>query len=276
MGRVLQKQTPTQVSELLSKRCNKCHDTQYMEIVLIGEKRAVRKMCLCEGEEYEHRKQEEENKEQQYRLNRLRQYSMMDKHFEQCRFENFIVDDHNKRLLQLATSYCERWSEMKKENMGFLLYGPPGTGKTYLAFCIANHLLERLIPVIAISSIGILQRIKQTYNSYGKEAEVEIIQSLKNASLLVLDDLGAENDSPWVIEKLYEIIDSRYRDGKPMICTTNLTREQIRDKMTGKDGVTRTYDRLIEMCYPVEVTGPSRRVQTANRKAEIIKSLLEV
>lgn len=266
--------TNTQTSDLLSMRCEKCGQKKYMELELLGQKRIVRKQCLCEKAEYEKRKKEEENKQRQYRLDRLKQYSMMDAHFNQCRFENFKVDEQNEKLYKMALNYCEQWPEMKKQNMGFLFYGPPGTGKTYLAFCIANRLLEKLVPVIALSSIGLLNRIKQTYNTYGKEAETEILLSLKNASLLIIDDIGAENDTNWAKEKLYEIIDSRYRDGKPMICTTNLTREQLKDKLTGNDGVTRTYDRLIEMCYPIKVDGPSRRAKAAGQKTEIIKNLL--
>jgi DNA replication protein DnaC len=271
----MEKRTSTPALELLSERCEKCGQKKYMEIEIFGQKRIVRKQCKCEQEEYERRRQEDENKQRQYRLDRLKEYSMMDAHFEQCRFENFEIDKHNEKLYKMALNYCERWPEMKEKNLGFLFYGPPGTGKTYIACCIANYLLERLVPVIVISSIGILNRIKQTYNNYGKEGEVEIINSLRNASLLVLDDLGAEDDRGWAREKIYEIIDSRYRDGKPMICTTNLTKEQLRDKLTGEDGVARTYDRLIEMCFPIEVTGPSRRVKTASKKAEIIKDLLK-
>jgi len=77
-----------------------------------------------------------------------------------------------------------------------------------------------------------------------------------------------------VKEKLYEIIDSRYRDGKPMIVTTNLTLEQLKNKLTGEDGVTRTYDRLIEMCYPVLIQGESKRVRKAREKDNIIRDLL--
>lgn len=275
MGGAMEQRTNTQALELLSERCEKCGQKKYMEIEIFGQRRIVRKQCKCEQEEYERRQQEDENKQRQYRLDMLKEYSIMDAHFEQCRFENFEIDKYNEKLYKMALNYCERWPEMKEKNLGFLFYGPPGTGKTYIACCIANYLLERLVPVIVISSIGILNRIKQTYNNYGKEGEVEIINSLRNASLLVLDDLGAEDDRGWAREKIYEIIDNRYRDGKPMICTTNLTKEQLREKLTGEDGVARTYDRLIEMCYPVEVTGPSRRVKTASKKAEIIKDLLK-
>lgn len=274
-GGATEKRIHTQKSEYRSEICPECNENKYMQIQLFGAKRYVRKQCKCEEREYEREQREDENRQRQFRLDRLKKYSMMDSHFEQCRFDNFIVDRHNEKLHRMALNYCERWPEMRKNNVGFMLYGSPGTGKTYLSFCIANRLIEQLVPVIAISSIGVLSRIKQTYSSYGKEAETDIINALKNASLLVLDDIGAENDTPWVKEKLYEIIDSRYRDNKPMICTTNLSRQQLKDKLTGTDGVTRTYDRLIEMCPPIEVTGPSRRIDAASKKMEFIKDLLK-
>ena len=272
---IMDKMTNIQELDSVSEICPKCGTRQVMEVELFGRKRKVPVMCKCKQEEYEKQKEEEEKKQRQLRLEKLRKYSLMDQRFEQCTFENFQIDENNEKLYKLATSYCNKWQEMKKKNVGFLFWGPPGTGKTYLSFCIANRLLENLIPVIAISSIGILNRIKETYNSYGKEGEVEVINSLKNASLLIIDDLGAENGTDWAKEKLYEIIDSRYRDAKPMIVTTNLTKEQLKEKLTTSDGVTRTYDRLIEMCYPIEIKGASRRVKTASDKVEIIKELLK-
>jgi len=97
---------------------------------------------------------------------------------------------------------------------------------------------------------------------------------LKNASLLILDDLGAENSTDWAREKIYEIIDSRYRDKKPIIITTNLKLEQLMEKLAGGDRVYRTYDRIIEMCTPVEVKGKARRIETAKAKQKLLKELL--
>lgn len=246
-----------------------------MEIDFLGQTRIVPVMCTCRQQEYKKRQEEFGVDQKRHRLERLRQYSLMDDHFAECEFKNFEIDDKNKNHYKMAKNYCKRWNEMKAKNMGFMFYGPPGVGKSYLAFCIANELLGQGVPVVVISSIGMLNRIKEIYNSYGKEGEVEVINNLKNASLLVLDDLGAENSTPWAKEKIYEIIDNRYRDGKPMIVTTNLTREQLQNKLTGDDGVNRTYDRLVEMCYPIKITGKSRRAKTAASKTDTIKSLLE-
>jgi DNA replication protein DnaC len=256
--------------------CHKCGTATFTTIELLGRIRRMPVMCKCREEEYKRGKEIEASTERRLKLERLMQYSLMDHKFRECTFENFNIDSQNEKLYKMAVKYCDKWPEMKRQNVGFLFWGAPGNGKSYLSFCIANRLLQNFVPVIAISSIGILNRIKQTYNNHGKEGEVEVINSLKNASLLVLDDLGAENDTDWSKEKLYEIIDSRIRDQKPMIVTTNLTPDQLRKKLTGEDNVARTYDRLVEMCCPIEVKGPSRRVKAAKEKIEVVKELLNL
>ncbi len=231
-------------------------------------------MCDCEEKKYNEMKRQEKINAKIHRLEKLRNHSLMGERFESCTFENFEVDNTNKRFFNIAKRYCDKFDEIKKENIGLLLHGAPGTGKTYLAFCIANNLINKMTPVIAISSIGLLGRIKETYSRYGSEGEVEIINSLKNASLLILDDLGAENNTAWSKEKIYEIIDSRYRDGKPIIITTNLSLEQLKNKMAGEDGIHRTYDRLVEMCTPLEIKGRPRRKEAAKEKGDLLKDLL--
>lgn len=255
--------------------CPICGKPLQAKIEILGMIRVVPVMCECKKKEYEEEEKRREIEQQRLRLERLRSYSLMDEKFRECTFENFVVDEDNEKYYKLALNYCRRWQEMKEKNVGFLLWGAPGTGKTYLAFCIANKLIEQFVPVIAISSISFLNMLKQYYNSYGQESEAEIIAMFRNASLLILDDLGAENETGWAKEKLYELIDFRYRDKKPLIVTTNLTPEQLKQKMTQQDKVPRTYDRLIEMCYPIEIKGKSRRIEKAREKENIIKSLLE-
>lgn len=268
----------TKESESTLATCSKCGGKLKMEIELFGQKMTVPVMCKCRQAEYDRRKEEEEKKERQIQLDKLRNYSLMDKKFENCTFENFRIDEYNANLYKIAKNYCKQWPDMKKEGIGLLLWGPPGTGKTYTSFCIANKLMENLTPVIAISSIALISKIYESYRRWGNEGEVEIINSLNNADLLVIDDLGAEAESKMGREKqiLYSIIDSRYRNGKPMIVSTNLSLTQLKEKLTYSDGIARTYDRLVEMCTPIKVEGQSRRILAArNKQGEIIKRLLK-
>lgn len=245
---------------------------------MLGKKMTVSVMCGCQQKEWEKRKEEEIQKEKQIRLDRLRSYSLMDSKFLKCTFNNYELDQNNSTIHKIAVNYCNDWKDMKKEGLGLLMWGTPGTGKSYTSFCIANKLMEGLTPVIAISSIALINKIYESYGKWGDEGEVQIINMLNNADLLVLDDLGAEHESKSGKEKqiLYSIIDTRLRNGKPMIVTTNLTLLQLKDKLTGSDGVARTYDRLIEMCTPIEVKGPSKRVIAArNKQKEVLERLMK-
>ena len=231
--------------------------------------------CKCRKEQFKKDDERIEQQELNNRLKSLKKNSLMDEKFNECTFGNWIIEENNKKLYNLGTRYCQKWDDIKKENVGLILHGNPGTGKTFLSFCIANYLIERYVPTIAISSIGILSRIKETYSSYGKEGEAEIIRTIQNADLLVLDDLGAENNTEWSKEKLYEIVDFRYRNEKPIVITTNLSMDALKNKLTGEDGVSRTYDRIIEMCQPVEIKGESKRVKKASEKTRLLKNILD-
>jgi len=257
--------------------CPECGEKTSTIVEFMGAKKKVPCMCKCKREEYEKQRELDMKVEQQRKLDRLTEYSLMDKSFMQYTFGNFKTDKYNKDLYKLAVEYCNEWTRMKKENTGMILMGPPGVGKSYLSFCIANELLNKFVPVIAISTIGIINKIYSSYNSYGEEGEAHIINSLKNADLLVLDDLGAEHTSARGKEKqiIYSIIDSRVRQGKPIIITTNLNKQQLREKLISEDRIDRSFDRLTAVAPILEIEGPSRRKEEGNRRFDSLMGLLK-
>ena len=101
-------------------------------------------------------------------------------------------------------------------------------------------------------------------------AETEILDKISECDLLIIDDFGAEKVTEWVLEKVFFLIDARYRMRKPFIISTNLqykTDENICEihKVFGK----RIRDRINEVCCPILFKGESRRKSPADKFAKL-------
>jgi DNA replication protein DnaC len=103
----------------------------------------------------------------------------------------------------------------------------------------------------------------------GKQA---FIDSLNRYTLLIIDDLGAERKSEFMQETVFNIVDARYRSGLPFIITTNLTAEEL--KKPQDVSYSRIYDRILERCFPIEVSGASRRRQNLKDNYKNVKEKL--
>ena len=212
----------------------------------------------------EDHKKEENEKFLKY-IEKLKLDSLMDNRFKKCTFNNFYKTKENEFYFNFGQLYSRNFEKYKANNNGLLIYGKPGTGKSFLSFCIANYLLDNGVKVIACSISTILEKIKE-YSSFGNNKMTVFNNELKKADLLIIDDLGSENSSEWINSKIYEIIDLRYRSEKPLIVTTNLEPDDLKKKLTNKDGITRTYDRIFEICRPIEMNIESLRVIKGKEK----------
>ena len=202
-------------------------------------------------------------------IRRARISSMMDKTFQTATFDNFRKNSGNEKHLSIAQNYCKEFKKMYENNQGLLFYGAVGTGKSYTAACIANYLLEHNTSVVMTSFVRILKEMQ----GFDREREEAFTNHLNSVRLLIIDDLGAERSTDYALEKVYGIIDDRYRAKKPLILTTNLTLNQMQ---TASDiRYERIYDRVFEMCYPLEFKGVSWRKREAAQRYEETKKLLE-
>jgi len=261
--------------------CDNCHDTTQKDIELLGVLRRVPVMCCCRVEADKREKEESKRRELRRRLERFKAYSLMDSRFEQSNFENWKhrADNHNDYVF--GTKYCENWDAMFANNRGLLLYGKAGNGKTYLSFAIANALYRQGKAVMAISISKLLAIIKDSFDKHGQLGETDVLNTVRDATLLVLDDLGVEYKTAWAYEKLYAIIDTRYRAAKPTIITTNFSLDTLRENLATVDLKTRTTDpserifsRIAEMCAFYEVKGASWRISKgAENKTALLKEL---
>jgi DNA replication protein DnaC len=166
-------------------------------------------------------------------------------------FEN--DDRKNEKLSDAMLNYVKHFPEFKKDGKGLLLYGTVGTGKTFYASCIANALIGQ-------GYDALFRTFKQIERElWGAKDKAEYMKSLNRYHLLIFDDLGAERDSKYMSDIVFDIVDTRYKSGLPFIVTTNLSAEEI--KKPQDIAYSRIYDRILERCHPIEVTGTSRRRQ---------------
>ena len=249
--------------------CGKCHTKKqtrrFIPIEGIGEK-ILPCTCKCQEEEFAEQERRRKDAEDQRKIDELRRASLMDDRSRKSTFEAFKKNGRNSELLDTMKIYAEEFDRMVEENQGLLLYGEPGTGKTFAAACVVNYLLDRKIPVLMTSFVKLIDQFMK-FNENDSES---VIHKMNRAKLLVIDDLGAERGTDYALERVYDVIDSRYRANKPMILTSNLTLGQMQAETNVR--LKRIYDRVFEICFPVLVDGPSwRQVQAADRYDKMSK-----
>lgn len=228
--------------------CGKCHTKKQMWLKndFFKEPILVATICDCAKEAEERRRKEEEYQRDMDKIQRLRLSSLMDSKFREATFPTFRQTKHNVRNLQLCRRYAENFDEMMAKNQGLLFYGNVGTGKTFSAACIANYLLDRNVSTVMTSFIKIIGSASLT----NREEAMNFTDRLNRAKLLIIDDLGAERGTDYALERVYDIIDSRYRARLPMILTTNVPISEMMECADRR--YSRIYDRIFEVCYPME------------------------
>ena len=214
--------------------------------------------CECEQEERESRRKALKSFEMEQKKKRVVSNATIPKKLLNAKFGAFEPIAENKAVYDKCKDYAESFN--KHTETGFCLYGGAGVGKSHLAAAVADKLLENGYSVKFRVLPELLYELRATYNGEGNERE--IIDYLCNVDLLILDDAGAEKPSEWVQEKIYLVVNSRYNHSKPIILTTNS------ETMLGLKDIVgfRTYDRLIEMCEPLAMTGKSYRRQKAKER----------
>ena len=192
----------------------------------------------------------------------------MDEKFRKVNFSTYKVTEDNEKAFRIARNYVSNFPNMMSQNQGLMFWGDVGTGKSYTAACIANELMNRCNSVVMTSFVKLLEGMGGFHDD-----ETAYIEQCNKASLLIIDDFGTERSTDFALEKVYNIIDSRYRTRKPIILTTNLGFQQMKD--CDDIRYNRIYDRVFEMCYPVKMTGLSWRKREAASRYGDMKSLLE-
>jgi DNA replication protein DnaC len=167
--------------------------------------------CICKRRERRER-----------RLARLLKDSNL-QHLRGMTFDSFEVkqdvSNEVKVSLQDALGLARDFAATPK---GWLLFtGDYGSGKTHLAASIANYRIEHGQAALFVVVPDLLDYLRSAYAPNSPATYDERFEQVRGVELLILDDLGTQNSTPWAAEKLYQILNYRYNSELPTVITTN-------------------------------------------------------
>ena len=247
--------------------CSRCRTPRQKRFEMTGKLFEPRCMCACQTAAYEQRERERKQREFMETVAKNRSVGLPDPELRKYTFDNDL--GYNPKQINMAKRFVENWDEFRRDSMGLLLWGNVGTGKSYIAGCIANALLDKGVPVVMTNFTRLLNKLTDMYSG-DRNAYIDSINSFP---LLIIDDLGVERNSEFAREQVFNIIDSRYRSQLPMIVTTNLTVDEL--KNPADLARARIYDRVLERCTAIKVNDQNiRKLNMAENLAKA-KQLLE-
>jgi DNA replication protein DnaC len=184
------------------------------------------------------------------------------KRFREVSFEREPIASMNDALIREVRSYVRAIAQRLDEGRGIWFVGGVGTGKTTLAMLISKAAMEADRTVAIYSLPRLLALLRDTFDEDAQYSLSDLIGRLCSVDLLHIDDVGAEQSSPWVLEQLYTIVNTRYEDGKALLLTTNLDRAELEDQIGP-----RTVSRIYEICGgdPLPMWGDDHRLPQHER-----------
>jgi DNA replication protein DnaC len=169
--------------------------------------------------------------------------------YQRATLDNFRLESGSRdsQTLLEAVQACRRYIagfqtlEGRPTSRGLLFIGAPGAGKTHLAIATLRSIVSGG-PTTGrfLDFTSFVSDLQATFDPSSPDSKHDLLDPVLETGLLVLDDLGAREPTPFVHELLYLIVNTRYANQRPTIFTTNLQLETspVRPKSSGQEPYT--------------------------------------
>ncbi len=184
------------------------------------------------------------------------------------RLKDFKLDHETYEYLKLF-DYVFSWSK-KPTFKTLFLHGTPGSGKTYLLSALANELALKNNTVAFVSVPAFISKAKLYFDNLDEMQKM--IEKVKEADVVILDDIGAENITAWSRDELlFPILNYRLESKKSIWFTSNETIETLKQHYAidqkGKTSLTkamRMIERIVGCAQPYQLVEDNRRNISSN------------
>lgn len=226
--------------------CHKCSDTGYVEL----DNKTI--VCDCYKKLLSDTACEELNKISPLSLSTFDSFNLS--YYSDKEDKNGKVPyNRMTKIYDFCLNYAKTFSDDAK---GILMKGDTGLGKTHLSLAIANEVINSGYSVVYVSAPDILNKLEREHFSYNYSGEQQLMQSLFDCDLLILDDLGTEFITQFSSTTVYNIFNSRINMGKPIIISTNLTSDELEKTYTQ-----RFISRVMATCSVLDFIGNDIRAK---------------
>lgn len=183
-------------------------------------------------------------------------------------FESFSFDYYSRNYIdqlsgQSSRSLAERaWHEcmtfirdFDTSHSNLLLFGTTGIGKTFLSHCIAKEIMQSVHSVLYLTATEFFDALLSRALNKTDESQL-LYEQIQNCDLLIIDDLGTERNTEFVVSQLFVCLNDRILNQKSTIISTNLTLEKIKSNYTE-----RTFSRISNHYKILRLAGDDIRIQ---------------
>lgn len=165
--------------------------------------------------------------------------------FAVCKPDGPLPDAGSQHLFQTALKSSMEFAE---NPTGWLtLAGPSGSGKTYLAVAIANRCIERGQTTFFMVVADLLDHLRAAYSPENPVTYDELFDQVREAPVLVLDDLGAQSATPWAQEKLFQVFNHRFNAALPTVITVRGPLQRLEDGLRSRIEATEGFSKVHQL-----------------------------
>lgn len=148
-------------------------------------------------------------------------------------FETMDIDDVNRHAVAAAMRFCREF-QTETKTKGLYLHGPFGVGKSYLMGAIARELSHKGIASLMVYVPDFIREMKDSIADHSYTGKLKLLQEVP---VLILDDIGAENLTPWIRDEVLGVIlNQRVNNNLPTLFTSNYSLDELEEHLSISNG----------------------------------------